>query len=114
MAEIIRNFFEVAAGVLAVAGLAFCIYYIFLKRRLYIKGKSYLILDADGAGEQLEYYVRQVNAELRIDKIILYSGSGRENICELLARDYPNVKFCGGVIESLKLSELHEVDKCGE
>jgi len=102
MNEIIKILYEITAGVLAVTGLAFCIYYIFIKRRLYIKGASYFIIDTDGAGEQLEYYVRRISSGIKIDKIILYSGTGSREalkICEILSRDYPNIKFYGGGID---------------
>ena len=108
MNEIIKITYEITAGVLAVIGVAFCIYYIFLKRRLYIKGSAYLILDTDGAGEQLEYYIRRISANIKINKIILYSKPGdREalNICEILSRDYPNIKFYSGVMDLEKLPE---------
>ena len=113
MIEIIKMFLETSAGILALTGSAFCIYYIFFKKRLYIKCAAYLILNTDGAGEQLEYYVRRINSSIKIDKIILYSESGSGealNICGILSRDYPNVKFCA----DSTLLNLHEVDKCGE
>jgi len=106
MSEIIKIGYETTAGVLAVIGIAFCIYYIFLKRKLYIKGAAYLILDIDGAGERLEYYVRRISADIKIDKIILYSRSGTHealNICEILSRDYQNVRFCDNFINLSKL-----------
>jgi len=108
MSEIIKIIYETAAGVLSVLGVVFCIYYIFLKRRLYIKGAAYLILDTDGAGEQLEYYVRQISASININKIVLYSKSGAEealHICGMLSRDYPNIKFYGGSIDFGKFSD---------
>ena len=97
MGEIVKIGYEITAGVFAVTGVMFCIYYIFLKRRLYIKGASYFVIDADGAGDRLEYYVRRISANIKIDKIILYSGSGSAEalkICEILSRDYPNVEIC--------------------
>ena len=106
MSEIIKISYETVSGVFAVAGFVFCIYYIFLKRKLCIRGKAYLILDTDGAGELLEYYVRRISAGIKINKIILYSSSGTpeaSNICEILSRDYPNVKFCGNFINLSKL-----------
>ena len=104
-------FLELSTAVLALAGSAFCIYYIFFKKSLYIKGC--LILDIDSANDQLEYYICRINAGIKIDQIILYSGSGsREfnNICALLTREYPNIKFCTDPV----ILNLHEVDKCGE
>ena len=111
MIEITKIFFEMLTGILALTGFAFCIYYIFFRKKLYIKG--FLILDMDESGEQLEYHVRRINANIKIESIILYSKSGSpeaENICRLLSRDYPNIKFYGGAINL----GAHEVDKCGE
>ena len=116
MSEIIKIVFEILTGILALTGTAFCIYYIFFRKRLYIKGAAYLILDIDGAGEQLEYYVRRINANIKINKIILCSKSGsREalNICGILARGYPNIKFYDSS-EKPAVLNLHEVDKYGE
>jgi len=96
MHEIIKIIYEVVIGVLAVFGAAFCIYYIIFKRRLYIKDPAYLIIDIDAVNERLEYYIWRINANIKINKIILYSSSGSHealNICEILARDYQNIKF---------------------
>lgn len=102
MNEIIKIGFDMVTGIFALIGLVFCIYYIFFRRRLYIKSSACFIVDIDGAGEQLEYYVRRLqSANIKINKIILYSKSGNQealNICGLLSRDYPNIECCSGVI----------------
>ena len=107
MSEIIKFIYEITAGVLAVIGLASCIYYIFFKRRLCTKGGACLILDVDGAGERLEYYIRRITSDIKINKIVLYSKSGKpepENICGILLRDYPYIKFH----ENINLKNLIE------
>lgn len=93
MSEIINIVLYTITGILALIGGVFCAYYIFFRKRPHIK--ACLIIDADDAGEQLEYYVRRLNAGIKIHKIILYSKSGsREalNICGILSRDYPNIR----------------------
>lgn len=94
MNEIINIIFCTVTGILALTGGAFCIYYIFFRRKLYIK--ACLIIDADSAGEQLEYYVRRLSAGIKINKIVLYSKSGSPeslNMCRILSRDYPNIIY---------------------
>jgi hypothetical protein len=109
MNETIKIIFDTVTGILALTGFVFCVYYIFFRRRLYIKGFACLFIDIDGAGEQLEYYIRRLeSANIEINKIILYSKSGSPdalNISGLLSRDYPNIKFYSGIIDLEKLAE---------
>jgi len=94
MNEIASVFLCVATGILALVGGVSCIYYTFFRRKLYIK--SCLIIDADGAAEKLEYYVRRLDSGIKISKIILYSRAGSQEtraMCGILARDYPNVVY---------------------
>ena len=101
MNEIIRIIFETAAGIFSLIGAGFCIYYIFFRKKLYINGSVYLVLDIDETDERLEYYIRGIqNGNIKINKIILNSKSDMNqetlNICGLLSRDYPNVSFYSG------------------
>ena len=100
MNDTIKIIFDMLTGIFAVIGFVFCIYYIFLRQKLYIKGSAYLILDTDKTGGQLEYYVRKIQGgNVKINKIILYSKSNDEeilNICGMLSRDYPDVTFYAG------------------
>ena len=102
MNDTIKMVFDMLSGIFAVIGFVFCIYYIFFSKGLYIQGSASLIIDIDRAGEQLEYYVRRIqSANIKINKIILYSKSGDPealNICGMLSRDYPNIKFYSGLI----------------
>jgi len=92
MNEIINIIVYTAIGILSLTGGVTCVYYIFFRKKLYIK--ACLIIDMNDAGDHTEYYIRKLNAGFRINKIILMPGTQAAlDMCEILSRDYPNITY---------------------
>jgi len=125
MNNIIQAIVQIIISMLCVIGSLTCINYILenyiygnskKQKRIFIKedNTAYLILNVDIIGDKLEYYIRQIQDDIKnkrcayISKIILYSeklGCPQceeehqdeiARICELLTFDYSNVIFIKG------------------
>ena len=106
--------------VLCIIGIISCVHCVFdiFKNLIWSKSNgekitkvAYLVLNIDKIGDEIEYYIRTIQDDIKnqrcmyISKIILYSHSKHEEesyqreiarICELLTLDYNNIIFVKG------------------